>query len=201
MRYLVILDAGHGLDTPGKRTPKFNNGRFMKENEFNRAVIRKIDKLLEKYNNIDIVFTSTEKRDVSLNERVKRVNDVYDKYKDIYKNIVLVSVHANAFGDGVNFNSANGTSSHYYPTNMTDKQFAKTIHKDLIASTNPSSDRGLVGSNFKILRDVKMTAVLCENLFMTNLENAKMLLTDEFREKTALGIVNGILKYFSIKKV
>jgi len=200
MRYLVILDAGHGLDTPGKRTPLFKDGTFMRENEFNRSVVRKIDYLLESNDNIDVIFTSSEKRDVSLDDRVQRANNIYNAYKDNYENIVLVSVHSNAFGDGMTFNSSNGTSTHYYIANTKDMDFAQVIHTNLINTTNPSSDRGIIGSDFQILREVKMCAVLCENLFMTNLEDAGILLTDEFREKTAKGIVNGILEYFNINK-
>ena len=62
MTYLVILDSGHGLNTLGKRTPLFADGTFMHENEFNRSVVRKIDNILEQYENIDVVFTTTEKK-------------------------------------------------------------------------------------------------------------------------------------------
>jgi N-acetylmuramoyl-L-alanine amidase len=198
MKYLVVLDAGHGLDTPGKRTPLFDDGSFMKENEFNRSVVRKIDSMLEKNENIDVIFTVTEKRDVSLDERVRRANDAFAKFKNIYDDIVLVSIHSNAYGDGSVFNGANGTSSHYYPANIEDKSFASVIHKNLTKETSPSSDRGIIGSDFQIIRESKMKAVLCENLFMTNFENAKLLRNDEFRDKTAKGIVDGLLEYFKI---
>ncbi len=39
MSYTIALDDGHGMETAGKRTPKFNDGTFMRENEFNRAVV------------------------------------------------------------------------------------------------------------------------------------------------------------------
>lgn len=39
MKYLVILDDGHGNDTKGKRTPFFEDGTFMIENDFNKEGI------------------------------------------------------------------------------------------------------------------------------------------------------------------
>ncbi len=195
LKYLVLFDGGHGLNTEGKRTPLFPDGTFMRENEFNRSVIRKADNLLEKFENIDVFFTVTEKTDISLEERVKRANDIYDKYKDLYNKIVLVSFHANALTGS--WGTQNGTATFYYPANMVDKAFAEVIQKNLISKTRLKPHRGgVVDGNFAIIRDVKMTACLCECAFMDNLEEAKLLLTDEFRQACAEGIVNGLLEYF-----
>lgn len=167
----------------------------MRENEFNRNVVRKIDVLLEQYENIDVVFTTTEKRDIDLSERVTRVNSLYDKVKNLYSKIVLVSVHANAL-NGI-WGTQNGTSTYHYPTNTTDKAFAEVIHRHLLKETK-LKDRGVLGGNFQIVREVKMTACLVECAFMDNLTEAKLLLTDEFRQSCANGIVNGLLEYFGI---
>ncbi len=197
MTYLVILDSGHGLDTPGKRTPLFPDDSFMKENEFNRAVVRKIDLLLEKQENIDVVFTTTEKRDISLEERISRVNQLYDKVKTLYDKIVLVSVHANALTGA--WGSQNGTETYHYPTNPVDKKFAETIHKNLVQSIK-LKDRGVIGEEFYIIKNAKMTACLCECAFMDNLNEAKLLITDEFRQACAIGITHGLLEYFGISQ-
>lgn len=195
MTYLVILDPGHGLDTAGKRTPFFDDGTFMHENEFNRSVVRKIDTLLECHENIDVVFTTTEKRDISLEERVNRVNALYDKVRNLYDKIVLISVHANALTGA--WGSQNGTETYYYPTNPVDKAFAEIIHKYLVQATK-LRDRGVIGEQFYIMKNAKMTACLCECAFMDNLEEAKLLLTDEFRQSCAEGITKGMLEYFGI---
>lgn len=195
MRYLVILDAGHGLDTPGKRTPLFPDDSYMRENEFNRSVVRKIDLLLEKSDIIDTFFTVTEKYDVSLVERVQRANDIYEQNKELYDKVVLISVHANALTGS--WGTQNGTSTYHYPTNPVDKRFAETIHKNLIQATK-LRDRGVIGEEFYIIKNVKMTACLCECAFMDNLTEAKLLMSDEFRQSCADGIVNGLFEYFEI---
>ncbi len=195
MRYLVILDAGHGLDTPGKRTPLFPDDSFMHENEFNRSVVRKIDLLLEKSDIIDTFFTVTEKYDVSLAERVQRANDIYEQNKELYDKVVLISVHANALTGS--WGTQNGTSTYHYPTNPVDKKFAEVIHAHLVQATK-LRDRGVIGEQFYIIKNVKMTACLCECAFMDNLTEAKLLMSDEFRQSCAEGIVNGLKEYFGI---
>ena len=36
----IVLDAGHGPYTAGKRTPTFDDGTFMHEHEFNDSVVK-----------------------------------------------------------------------------------------------------------------------------------------------------------------
>ena len=202
MTYLVIYDFGHGLNTAGKRTPNFPDGSYMRENEFNREVGMKAYQLLEKYENIDVVFTTTEKRDIHLDERVDRVNQLYDKVKNLYDKVVLVSIHANAFKSYWHeIENMNGTATFYYPWNMIDKGFAEVIQRNLIVKTKLNPHRGgVVGENFQILRQVKMTACLVECAFMDNLKEAELLRFDEFRQACAEGIVNGLLEWFGINQ-
>lgn len=200
MKYLIALDDGHGIDTAGKRTPCFEDESYMIENEFNNSVVNKIYNLLKTYKEIDVFLIKSEKYDVPLNERIKRVNTAYDNYYKKFPSSksVLISVHANAL-NGI-WGTQNGTSTHYYPTNMADKAFSEIINKNLVAKTG-LRNRGNIGSDFQIIRDCKMTACLCECAFMDNLKEAKLLLTDEFRQACAEGIVNGLLEYFGINKI
>lgn len=205
MDYFIALDAGHSYFISGKETPIFPDGTKMKEWEFNWAVVKKIYKKLESYSQIDVFLTNTEKYDVTLDNRCDRANRAWQAYQDKFgkENVrgVLVSVHANAMKDYWN-DLGNGTATFYYKTNMTDKAFAEVVQKNLIAKTKLQPHRGgVVGDNFQIIRDVTMTACLCECGFMDNLEEAKLLRTDEFREACAEGIVNGLLEYFNIKKI
>ena len=158
-------------------------------------LLEKIDGLLEKYENIDVIFSTTEKRDIDLAERVERVNDLYDKVKNLYDKIVLVSVHANAMSDV--WGNAHGTETYYYLTNMVDKEFATVIHNNLIKKTG-LTNRGILPAEFYILKNPKMTACLCECAFMDNMVEAKLLLTESFRSDCAEGITNGILEYLKI---
>ncbi len=200
MRNLAIINFGHGFDTQGKRTPLFPDGSFMHENEFNRATGLKLYNLLEPYKEIDVYFTNTEKYDIGLDEMVKRANEYYNANKHLYDKVVLISIHANAIKDYWN-NIGQGTATFYYPSNMTDKAFAEVIQKNLINKTKLIAHRGgVVPGDFQILREVKMTAALVECAFMDNIEEAKMLTSDSFRQTCAEGIINGLKEYFGMNE-
>lgn len=197
LKYLVIINFGHGLNTQGKRSPIFPDGSFMRENEFNRATGLKLYNFLEQYENVDVYFTNTEKYDIGLDEMIKRANDYYTENQHLYEKVVLISIHANAL-NGI-WGTQNGTETYYYPTNEVDKEFAAIINKHLIKETK-LNNRGNLGGDFAILREVKMTSCLVECAFMDNLEEAKLLLSDEFRQACAEGVFNGLKEYFNMNE-
>ena len=89
----VLIDPGHGIDTPGKRSP---DGKF-REYLWNRQVA---DLLLDRLTamGIDASLVVTETNDISLSTRVQRVNRVCTQLGA--SDVLLVSIHANAAGDG-----------------------------------------------------------------------------------------------------
>jgi N-acetylmuramoyl-L-alanine amidase len=90
---IVIIDNGHGVDTKGKCSPVWGDGSKLWEYEFNRDIAARV---AYKCKCADIPFKMlvTEMHDVSLAERVRRANAIYESDKDAF----LVSVHANAGG-------------------------------------------------------------------------------------------------------
>ena len=93
-KLLWILDNGHGVETPGKRSPMLMDGRQFREYLFNREVVNKMISMLGEsgYQTHQLV---PEEEDIPLSERVARANALNQT------NIcVLVAVHSNAYGDG-----------------------------------------------------------------------------------------------------
>ena len=80
---IVLLDNGHGVNTPGKRSPD----ETLFEGRRCRDIVREIDKMLKR-RGIKSVILVPEDQDVSLVERCRRAN----KYDDA----ILISVHINA---------------------------------------------------------------------------------------------------------
>jgi N-acetylmuramoyl-L-alanine amidase len=202
LTYLVILDDGHGDKTLGKRTPIFPDGTFMHENDFNDAVVALIYKKLKRIPNFDVAFTAEENYDVPLNVRIARANQAWKDHQDFYgktnSKCILISVHANAYGDGKSFNNAKGVSTFCCSSPPAERKLAETIHKHLKQGTT-QIDRGVQEVCFDILRG-NMTSCLVECAFMTNLEEANLLKTEEFRQECADEIVAGILEYFGINQ-
>ena len=99
-----------------------------------------------------------------------------------------ISIHANGWGDGVTFNSAHGASLFHYMISKTGKIMAGSLLKHIVQETGLKS-RGVQANmnwaNFYVLRKTRMPAILSENGFMTNLEDATNLMKDDFRQKVA----------------
>lgn len=90
---IILLDNGHGYNTEGKRSPIWGDGTQLLEYEFNRDVVRRIKTKLDLFG-IENVVLVPESYDVSLGERCRRANSIYDNRKDA----ILISIHANAGG-------------------------------------------------------------------------------------------------------
>ena len=119
---LILIDNGHGLDTPGKRSP---DGKFL-EAIYNCEIARRVvaDLINQGYNAELLV---PEYNDISLEERVRRVNQISLTYEPSsqshrhgrprpaispsrHPNVILISIHFNAAGNGSQWLNAAGWS-------------------------------------------------------------------------------------------
>lgn len=183
----IILDAGHGYETPGKRSPD-----GIREYEINRAIAIYARDLLAAYQNVSVFFTHSDKQDIPLKIRTEQANTMNAD--------CFISIHANAYGDGTTWNSANGVETFIHPVaNAETVGLAELIQKNLYISTG-LRNRGVKRANFHVLRETKMTAILIECGFMTNVEEMKLLKTDAFRRACAEAIVKGITEKYRLKK-
>lgn len=180
----IMLDAGHGYSTAGRRTPD-----GMREYEFNRAVANYAKELLNNYQNVTVYFAHSDERDVPLRERTDQANQLD---VDCY-----VSIHANAYGTG--WNNVGGIETFVYLSKPQEAYaLAQKIQRNLIISTG-LQDRGVKTADFHVLRETKMTAILVECGFMTNKAEAALLKTDTYRKTSAEAIVKGIADQFKLK--
>lgn len=177
------------METPGKRTPKFPDGSFMLENEFNKAVAFLLQEHLKRCG-FDTILVAPTDKDISLKQRIDLANS---KKADFY-----ISIHANAFNG--KWGNANGIETYHHPNSVESKKAAKLIHAYLMQGTT-MRDRGVKSANFYVLRETKMPAVLVECGFMDNLREAKLLMSDAYRAECAEEIAKGICKYFNVEYI
>lgn len=190
----VLIDNGHGSNTPGKRSP---DGQ-LREYAYTREIAERLVMELRK-NGIDAERIVKEEIDVPLAERCRRANE----YKA--SETVLVSIHCNAAGNGSDWMSARGWEA-WTSVGKTKADKLATclyenaehclpgmkIRKDM---TDGDQDKE---NGFYILKHTKCPAVLTENLFQDNKEDVEFLLSEEGK----LAIVNlhvwGIMKYLGL---
>ena len=182
---LVILDAGHGIDTPGKRSPVWSNGTQLFEWKFNRNIVDYIIGYLE-VANISYVKLIEESQDIPLKERVDRINSIFKEYKDKYK-IYLVSIHGNAADNAPTANGIEVFTSIGETKSDTIAEVFYSKLKNLGWKMRPNrSNKGGKEENFYILKNSHCPAVLTENGFYTNEEECKKMLDFYWQKEIAL---------------
>ena len=190
---IILIDNGHGYNTPGKCSP---DGKF-KEWKKNRELARDIVMEL-KDDGYDARLIVTEENDISLAERVQRVN--YICRKEGTSNVILVSIHSNAAGADVKWHSARGFSAHV-SLNASDK--SKRLAKFLWQRAIEYGLKGnrcvpqemFIAQNLYILRHTVCPAVLTENLFYDNQEDLEMLQSQQGHDKIVLAHLRAIRDY------
>ena len=188
---IILLDNGHGRETPGKRSPKWNDGSQLFEWEFNRRIVNiLISMLAERYVPFEVI--TPEDIDISLEERVRRINKYCTKYnKD---NCLLVSIHANA-GGGTGWEawtSVGNTQADAYATIF--YQEAEEMFKGWkIRKDTTDGDPDKEG-NFYILKHSACPAILTENFFMDTEKDCRFIMSEESCQKIAQMHLNAILK-------
>ena len=186
---MILLDNGHGgkingvPQTAGKRSPIWSDGSQLFEGAFNREITSRLKELCDN-SNIHCKIIVPELEDISLSERVKRVNRLYSKNKDA----ILLSIHANGFSK----ESANGFEIFTSKRETRSDIIAKIIHSEYVKEMIEFRDRGIKEANFYIIKKTHCPAVLIECAFMTNERECKILMTEQ--DRIAKAIFNGILK-------
>ena len=194
----ILIDPGHGIDTPGKRSP---DGLF-REYLWNRQVA---DLILEGLVSagVDASLVVTETNDVTLRNRVNRVNTICNRVGA--SNVLLVSIHANAAGNGSAWMNARGWSCYTSKGKTKSDQVAECLYNAFeeefqdrkIRKDMSDGDRDWE-ENFYVLQRSKCPAVLLENFFYDNREECAWMLQEETKRRIASAAVKGIIKY--IKK-
>ncbi len=191
----ILLDPGPGSDTPGKRSP---DGRF-REYAFNRDIAARVaSKLTTLGLNAEIIVP--ELTDVPLKERVSRINARCTALGK--QNVILVSIHANAAGNGSKWLNATGwsvyTSKGHTKSDTLATCLAEAAIKNLSGRKIRSdwSDGDIdFEESFYLLSRTLCAACLTENGFMDSRESLAYITSRAGKEAIVQLHVEGITEY------
>ena len=190
----IFLDPGHG----GSDSGAVSNG--LREKDLTLSVYNKVSSRLASLGYSVLTSRNTDK-DVDL---VSRADQANKSNADMF-----LSIHFNAGGRGASY----GIETYYYkarpeytPAINKDKhndperleksrKLAQKIQQSLVSKTG-AYDRGVKRETFAVLRETSIPSILVELGFIDNQEEVNKIKTNEYQEKLADGIVDGIVEYY-----
>ncbi len=191
----ILLDNGHGFDTPGKRSPD----GFFHEFAYTRFLASQIQEQLLSLG-LDSKLLVPEMEDIPLPVRCSRANAICQEIgKD---QVILISLHVNAAGNGHEWMNARGWCC-YTSRGLTKADRLANALYDAAKVWLPgqrlrvdySDGDSDLEKNFYILRHTSCPAVLTENLFQDNKDDVAFLESGEGAQAIINLHVEGIFRY------
>ena len=191
----IFIDNGHGLMTAGKRSP---DGQF-REPFYNREIARRVVSDLRD-RGLDAELLVPEDDDISLAERVRRINAACFLLGK--QNVILVSIHVNAAGNGSKWLNATGWSVYTCKGQTASDMLAECLCQAAIKNfpgrrirTDMSDGDMDWEEGFYILRKSLCVAVLTENFFMDSRDDLEYLQSKTGKQAIIDTHVEGIIEY------
>ena len=186
----IAWSAGHGLNTPGKRSPEDE-----REWTFNSQVVMAAMSYLSEYKDIQQLRLDdpSGKSDIPLIDRTDRANSWN---ADIY-----ISCHHNALQG--TWGNHSGIETYVFSLENRDSislKLAKVIHPFVVQAMG-IADRGIKTANFHELRETRMPAILFEGGFMDSRIDIRKMRDNRFLRAQGEGMAKGIVNFFDLKLV
>ena len=201
MTYTLLLDPGHGKDTPGKRSPILPDRRQLLEWQFSRDLAWEIEAFAINYA-FKVVRIVTEDIDIPLSNRAARVNDYIKKHPD--EKCVLISLHGNAAGNGGNWMAARGWEAWTTVGKTNSDKLAEELYASAEAifptgtklRTDKSDGDKDKEKNFTVIYKANCPAVLTENFFYDNIYDCEYMLSRQGLRDMAEVHLTAVNRYF-----
>lgn len=188
-RFTVVIDAGHGGIDGG--VSGITTG--VKESELNLDIARKLKTKFDKSGAKTVMTRKTEAGLYGIYSKGFKRRDM-QKRKQITLNAkadVFVSIHLNYYSSPLR----RGAQVFYKIDEEKSKSLADIVQAELNGGKEYERDYTALAGDYYVLNESDCAAILCECGFLSNAEDEKLLLTDEYRAEIAEKIFNGIEKY------
>lgn len=192
--FKLALNAGHGLNTAGKRCMKKLDPNQTREWVLNSRICEKIETKLKAYTGYNLIRLDdpTGKKDVALKTRTNNANNFG---ADFY-----LSIHHNA---GIKGGSGGGIVAFVYTKPCKEAlEWQKALYDAIIDKTALKGNRSipLGKKNLHECRESNMPCVLIECGFMDSKTDVPIILSEDFAEQVAEACVEVIVKKAKLKK-
>ncbi|MBQ9658759.1 MAG: N-acetylmuramoyl-L-alanine amidase CwlD [Clostridia bacterium] len=190
---VVVIDAGHGKPDEGAESSKGTT-----EAQTNLAIALKVQNLLEQ-SGCTVILTRSDENAIydidSKTLREKKISDIHNRVKigNESQADIFVSIHLNKIPQ----QQYDGWQTFYKEGNSDGQKLATLIQNNLNESIEKENKRVPKPiENIYIINHVEIPTTIVECGFLSNPEEEQKLLEDNYQNKLAWGIYNGIIDYF-----
>ena len=188
---IVVIDAGHGGKDPGK--VGINDAL---EKDINLQIALRLKKLLEQ-NDVTVVLTREEDKDLASEQAVSRKNEDLRARATLISEIapaMMVSIHQNSYPE----EDVDGAQVFYYAGSESGKLLGTMVQNSLKREIGDDNHRvAKANKEYYLLKKATCPAVIVECGFLSNPGEAALLITEEYQEKLAFAIHLGIMEYIN----
>ena len=190
---IIVIDAGHGIPDEGAQSSKGTT-----EAETNLKIALKLQNLLEQSGSTVILTRSDENAIYDIDSktlRQKKISDIHNRVKIGNESSadIFVSIHLNKIPQS----QYDGWQTFYKEGNEQGAKLAKEIQNSLNENIEKNNNRIAKSiDNVYIIKHVEIPTTIVECGFLSNPDEEQLLLNDDYQNKLAWGIYNGIINYF-----
>jgi N-acetylmuramoyl-L-alanine amidase len=195
LKRTVIIDPGHGGEDPGA----VGDNIQLKEKDINLIIGKRLKELLME-DGFNVIMTREEDgllyKEGTKGYTNKRRQDLLNRKKimDESEADIVVSIHMNKFPQS----QYHGAQTFFPKNSEESKRLAQCIQRSLRDMVDPENKREALvkDTEILILKNIKKPTVIVECGFLSNAEEEQKLSTQEYQEKLAAAIKEGIKKYY-----
>lgn len=182
---LVVIDPGHGGKDTGSQAIR-DGVEILNEKDINLDIALRMNRMLQEAG-IRTLMLREDDKSISLYERPALANAAMG---DLY-----IGIHNNSSENP----NANGVEVYYYSKEQESdygiytKELAELVQNEMVNTLGLFNRGAKSDSAYAVLNKTQMPAIIIEGAFLSNTENLKLMMTDEFREKYALTAAKSII--------
>jgi len=190
---VIVIDAGHGIPDEGAESID-----GISEAKINLSIALKLQKLLEQSGAIVILTRSDDNGIYDIDSKTlkeKKISDLKNRVKIGNESSadLFISIHLNKISDQKYY----GWQTFYKSSDENSIKLAKSIQNNLNKSIQKDNDRvPMKLDSIYIVKNVDIPITIVECGFLSNPEEEKELLNDEYQDRLAWGIYSGLMDYF-----